>query len=317
MDQPPLKYNLFCRNYQFLYFILIAANTINMNMVWVIWVSLLLLAIGFSVVLLRDFIRHRNHLEPHTRWLTTAIIGSVVNFFDTLGIGAFAPQTALLKFTRQTDDRLLPGTLNVANTLPVLAQALIFITVIEVEPVTLTLMLLSAGAGAVLGAGVVSRLPEKKIRLTMGMALLITVGFMLAGKMGWIQGAGDAIGLSGGKLAVAVAVNFVLGAFMTAGVGLYAPCMALVFALGMSPKVAFPIMMGSCAFLMPMASIRFIKAGAYNRKASLSMALPSIVAVFIAAFVVKSLPLDALRWLVMAVIMVTSAVMLKAGYSGR
>ena len=282
-------------------------------MVWVIWISLLLLGAWFSVVLLRDFFRHRKQLEPHTSWVTTMAIGSVVNFFDTLGIGAFAPQTALLKFTRQTDDRLLPGTLNVANTLPVLAQALIFITVIEVEPLTLALMLLSAGGGAVLGAGVVSRLPERKIRLTMGLALLMTAAFMFAGKMEWIQGAGDAIGLSGGKLAIAVTINFLLGALMTAGVGLYAPCMALVFALGMSPKVAFPIMMGSCAFLMPMASMRFIKAGAYNRKASLSMILPSVLAVFIAAYIVKSLPLDALRWLVMVVILFTSAVMLRAG----
>jgi uncharacterized membrane protein YfcA len=90
--------------------------------------------------------------------------------------------------------------------------------------------------------------------------------------------------------------------------------MALVFALGMSPKVAFPIMMGSCAFLMPPASLRFIRAGAYNRKAAMGMALPGIVAVLLAAFVVKSLPLDALRWIVMGVILYTAAVMLRAGF---
>jgi len=99
---------------------------------------------------------------------------------------------------------------------------------------------------------------------------------------------------------------------MTAGIGLYAPCMALVYALGLSPQVAFPIMMGSCAFLMPPASIRFIKEGAYNRKAAMAMAIPGIVAVLIAAFIVKSLPLDTLRWLVIFVILYTSAVMLRA-----
>ena len=263
-------------------------------------------------ILGRDFIRHKNNLESSS-WLKTGLIGFVVNFFDVLGIGAFAPQTALLKFTKQTEDRLLPGTLNVANTLPVLAQAIIFITVIEVDPVTLLSMLVSAAAGAVLGAGIVSRLPEKKIQWTMGIALLVTAGFMFAGKMEWIQGGGSAIGLYQGKLAVAIAVNFVLGALMTAGIGLYAPCMALVFALGMSPKVAFPIMMGSCAFLMPPASFRFIRAGAYNRKAAIAMAIPGVVAVLIAAFIVKSLPLDLLRWLVMGVILYTSFVMLRAG----
>ena len=283
-------------------------------MIVAIWISLLVLAVWFSVVLVRDFIRHKNDLEK-VSWLKVSIIGFVVNFFDVLGIGAFAPQTALLKFTKQTDDKLIPGTLNVANTLPVLAQALIFITVIEVEPVTLILMLLSAAAGAVLGAGIVSKLSERRIQMTMGIALLVTVGFMLAGKMEWIQGGGDAIGLSADKLIIAVIANFILGALMTAGIGLYAPCMALVFALGMSPKVAFPIMMGSCAFLMPPASIRFINEGAYNRKAALGMAIPGIVAVLIAVFIIKSLPLDILRWIVMAVILYTSGVMLHAGLS--
>jgi uncharacterized membrane protein YfcA len=148
----------------------------------------------------------------------------------------------------------------------------------------------------------------------MGFALLVTAAFMFARSMGWIQGGGTAIGLQGSKLVIAVAINFVLGALMTVGIGLYAPCMALVFALGMSPQVAFPIMMGSCAFLMPMASIRFIREGAYNRKAAVGMAIPALVAVLIAAFIVKSLPIDTLRWVVIVVILYTAAVMLRAGF---
>lgn len=278
------------------------------------WISLAVLTAWYSFVLIKDFLKHKNQLEP-VSWLKTGLIGFVVNFFDVLGIGAFAPQTALLKFTRQTEDRILPGTLNVANTIPVLIQAIIFITVIEVEPLTLLLMLLAAAAGAVLGAGIVSKLPEQKIRLTMGLALLVTAGFMFAGKMKWIQGGGTAIGLYNIRLVIAVAVNFILGALMTAGIGLYAPCMALVFALGLSPQVAFPIMMGSCAFLMPPASVKFIKEGAYNRKAAVGMAVPGMIAVLIAAFIVKSLPLDTLRWLVITVIIYTSVVMLRAAFS--
>ena len=283
-------------------------------MITAIWISLVIMAGWFSFIFVKDFIKHKDNLEK-VSWLKTGIIGSIVNFFDVLGIGAFAPQTALLKFTKQTEDRLLPGTLNVSNTLPVILQAIIFITIIEVEPLTLVLMLLSAAGGAILGAGIVAKLSERKIRLTMGFALLVTAGFMFAGKMNWIQGGGEAIGLYGSKLIIAVAANFVLGALMTAGIGLYAPCMALIFALGMSPKVAFPIMMGSCAFLMPPASVRFIKEGAYNRKASMGMAIPSLVAVLVAAFVVKSLPLDTLRWLVIGVILYTALVMLRAAYA--
>lgn len=281
-------------------------------MITLIWIALAILTVVFSAVLISDVNKHKDQLEDSS-WLKTGLIGFVVNFFDVLGIGAFAPQTALLKFTKQTEDRLLPGTMNVANTIPVLIQALIFITVIKVEPVTLVLMLASAAAGAIMGVGVVAKLPEKTLRLVMGCALLVTASFMLARNMEWIQGGGAAIGLQGGKLILAVVANFVLGALMTVGIGLYAPCMALVFALGMSPQVAFPIMMGSCAFLMPPASIRFIREGAYNRKAAVGMAIPSIFAVLIAAFIVKSLPMVALRWVVIVVILYTAGVMLKAG----
>jgi uncharacterized membrane protein YfcA len=280
-------------------------------MIRFVWISLAILTILYSIVFIRDFVKNRKTRES-VSWLKAGLIGFVVNFFDVLGIGAFAPQTALLKFTKQTEDRILPGTLNVANTLPVLVQAIIFITVIKVDPVTLVFMLIAAAAGAILGAGIVSKLPEKKIRLTMCVALFITACFMFAGKMEWIRGGGTDIGLSYDKLAIAVVVNFILGALMTAGIGLYAPCMALVYALGLSPQVAFPIMMGSCAFLMPPASIRFIRERAYNRKAAMAMAIPGIVAVLIAALIVKSLPLDTLRWLVIIVILYTSAVMLRA-----
>ncbi len=278
-----------------------------------IWVSLILLAIWFSFVFIKDLLANRTKFE-NSSWLKTSVIGFVVNFFDVLGIGAFAPQTALLKFTQQTEDRLIPGTMNVANTIPVLLQAFIFITIIKVDPLTLILMLVSAAVGAVIGAGIVSKLSERKIRLTMGIALVVTAGFMLARMMNWIEGGGDAIGLTGYKLVFAVVVNFFLGAIMTAGVGLYAPCMALIFALGMSPTVAFPIMMGSCAFLMPPASVKFIKTGSYNRKAALAMAIPGSIAVLIAAFIVKSLPLQTLQWVVLAVILYTSATMLVAAF---
>ena len=285
-------------------------------MITAIWIALIILSIFFIYVLSKDVIKHRKVLE-NVSVVKTALIGFIVNFFDVLGIGAFAPQTALLKFTKQTEDRVLPGTLNVSNTIPVLIQALIFIQIIEVEAITLISMLLSAAAGAILGAGIVAKLPVRKIQLTMGFALLVTAFFMLSGQMHWIQGGGEAIGLTGLKLALAIGINFVLGAFMTVGIGLYAPCMALVYALGMSPLVAFPIMMGSCAFLMPPASAKFIKEGAYNRKASVSMAIPGIIAVLIAAFLVKSLPLNTLRWVVIVVIIYTSLVMFKSPLNNR
>lgn len=285
-------------------------------LITVIWVTFAVLAVVVGIILFRDVYLHRHQLEPNS-WTKTGIIGFIGNFFDTLGIGSFATETAMFKFFKQSEDRLIPATLNVANAIPTIAQGVIFIRIIEVEPVTLTLMLAASGLGAVLGAGFVARFSEKRIQYTMGVALLITAGFMIATKFNWIQGGGDAIGLEGVKLWLAVGVNFILGALMTAGIGLYAPCMALVFALGMSPTVAFPIMMGSCAVLMPLASIRFIRAGVYNRRASFVIAFTGLVGVLIAAFVVKSLPLDILRWLVIAVIIYTSLAMLQSARASK
>ena len=147
-----------------------------MNMITIIWSSLVILAIWFTGLLIRDIITHKKILERVSVW-KNAVIGFVVNFFDVLGIGAFAPQTALLKFTKQTDDSVLPGTLNVTNTIPVIIQALIFIRIIEVEIVTLLSMLFAATVGALGGANIISTLPVKTIRLIMGVALLVTAFF--------------------------------------------------------------------------------------------------------------------------------------------
>ncbi|KDR93867.1 Uncharacterized membrane protein YfcA [Peptoclostridium litorale DSM 5388] len=271
-----------------------------------------LLTIWFAAVFIKDFMNNKNNLEKDNTWGKVTSIGFVTNFFDTLGIGSFAPTTALLKGFKQTHDRVIPGTLNVSCTIPVVLEAFIFMTVIEVETVTLISMLAAATIGAYVGAGIVSRLPEKVVQLTMGVALFVTAFLMLSGQMGWMPGGGEAIGLSGAKLIFAVAGNFILGALMTAGIGLYAPCMALIYFLGMSPKVAFPIMMGSCAFLMPVASIKFVKEEAYDRRASMGITIGGVIGVLIAAYIVKTLPLEILRWLVIGVILYTSVTMLKA-----
>lgn len=282
-------------------------------------ISIVLAVLGvftaaFAVVFGKDVYANKNNLEQETSLAKTSIIGLIVNFFDTLGIGSFAPTTALLRFFKQVEDRIIPGTLNVSCTIPVVLEAFLFMTVIEVEIITLISMLAAAVIGATLGAGYVAKMPEKKVQLVMGIALLATALLFIAQGAGWIAGlgTGEAIGLTGTKLVIAIVGNFILGALMTAGIGLYAPCMALVYALGMSPAVAFPIMMGSCAFLMPVASIKFVREQAYNKKASLGITLGGIFGVLIAVYIVTSLPLDMLRWLVIAVVTYTGITLLRS-----
>jgi uncharacterized membrane protein YfcA len=242
-------------------------------------------------------------------------IGFVANFLDTLGIGSFATTTAAFKLRGLVRDEWIPGTLNVGHTLPTITQALIFIAIVNVEVETLTLMIGAAVAGSWLGAGVVAGWPRRHIQLGMGFALLVAAALYLLTIFGVAPGGGEALGLSGARLAIGLAVNFVLGALMELGVGLYAPCLILVSLLGMNPQAAFPIMMGSCAFLMPVGSLRFVRHGRHALRASLGLAIGGVPAVLVAAFVVKSLPLLYLRWLVVAIVLYAAASMLRSAAS--
>ena len=280
--------------------------------------ALLVLTSYFLFFFLTDYWKalKEGRLE-NNNFLITGLIGLVVNFFDTLGIGSFAPLTAMLKFFKQTEDKKIPGTLNVGCTAPMILQAFIFMSGIKVETVTLVSMLLAAMAGSFFGATIVSKLDEKKVQFTMGVSLLIVALVILAGQLNLMPGGGSAIGLHGVKLIIAIVGNFILGILMTVGVGLYAPCMALVCVLGMNPKVAFPIMMGSCAFLLPMSSTKFVKSNAYDKKASIAISIFGIVGVLIAAFIVKELPIKTLTWMMIFVIIYTSITMFKCYYSKK
>jgi uncharacterized membrane protein YfcA len=240
-------------------------------------------------------------------------LGAVTNFFDTLGIGSFAPTTAAFKFFRLVPDRLIPGTLNVGHTLPTITQAFIYTTQIAIDPKTLILMIAAAVAGAYLGAGVVAEWSKRKVQIGMGIALLVAAVLFSLRNLGYLGGTTEGtIDLQGAKLGLGMAGNFMLGALMTLGIGLYAPCMILVGLLGMNAAAAFPIMMGSCAFLMPIASAKFVQKQAYAFKPALGLAIGGIPAVLVAAFLVTSLDVTTMRWLVVGVVTIAAVMMLRS-----
>lgn len=285
-------------------------------MVEILLGTLFCMGLWYLIVFFKDYrdVKRKEKLEKGNKAALSGI-GFIICFFDTLGIGGFAPMTAIFKQFKLVNDRIIPGTLNTAMTIPIVIEALIFIKDVKVDLVTLISMLVAATLGAILGAGYVSRLNEKKVQLYMGIALIVVVVIMFAGKLGILSSGGGAVGLTGIKLVIAVLGNFVLGALMTLGIGLYAPCMALVYALGLSPLVAFPIMMGSCAYLMPAASAKFIREGAYHRKVTLWGTIFGSIGVVVAAYLVKSLPINILTWVVMGVILYTSVNLLKDAFS--
>jgi uncharacterized membrane protein YfcA len=244
-------------------------------------------------------------------------IGFVTNFFDTLGIGSYAPTTAMFRLSKYVPDRVIPGTLNAGHTPPTVVQALIYIAVVDVAMSTLVPMLAAAVLGAWVGADRVARWPQRAILAGMGCALLVAAALFAAANLDAFPLGGAARGLSGAMLLLAITGNFVLGVLMTLGIGLYAPCMIMVSLLGMDPRVAFPIMMGSCAFLMPTAGLRFLRHGAVHLEGAVALALGGIPAVLLAAYIVKSLPLVAVRWLVVVVVTYTAVTLLAAATRPR
>jgi uncharacterized membrane protein YfcA len=277
-------------------------------MVIILKTALGLLTSLFGFYYLTDALRSRKGFSP-APWAGLLGTGFVTNTLDALGVGSFALQTAVFKFFKLVDDRIIPGTMNVGNTIPTVTQAFLFMSIVAVDPMTLAAMSLAAPAGAALGAGVVSRMSRRKIQLGMGVGLLAVALIILAGQLDWFPVGGEATGLAGWKLAAAVIVSFAFGALQTIGVGFYAPCMATVYALGMHPKTAFPIMMTATAMLMAAGSARFVKEKAYDPKAAVALTLAGIFGVFLAAFVVKSLPLTVMKWVVLAVVLYTSTMM--------
>ena len=256
--------------------------------------------------------KHADTPDPGRPDAERIAVGFVANFFDALGIGSFATSTTYFRLRKLVRDELLPGSLNVGHALPTITQAFIGIAVIKVDPMTLVLMIAAAVAGSWLGAGVVSRLPRRAIQVGMGIALLVAAGFFLARLLQWMPSSDTGtLDLTGMKLALGLAGSFVLGAIMPLGIGFYAPCMILVSMLGMNPLASFPIMMGACAFLMPVASMNFIRARRYSLKSTVGMAIGGVFGSALALTVVKSMNLNSVRWLVTVVVIYTGVSLLR------
>lgn len=255
-------------------------------------------------------------LESTPFW-PVALIGGVANFLDTLGVGSFAVKTACYKEFKLIDDRVLPGTLNGQCVLPTVTQSLIFIGAVAVEPLTLISMMIAAAAGAAWGARHVASFDRQTIRLVMAISLLVVAGLIFAGLLGLFPVGGDAMGLSGYKLAIALLGNFIFGVLMNVGIGLFAPCMTLVYLLGMNPLAAFPIMMGSTAVLSVFSAGTFIRKGAFDAKAVLAVAIFGPIGVVLAAMLVKSMDMEMLKWLVAFIVIYTSWTMYASWRAAR
>lgn len=255
--------------------------------------------------------KSNNNLEEENFW-KMGFIGAFANFFDTLGLSSFAIETSFFKNLKLVSDEKLPGTLNVGATIPTLCQAIIFIAAVKVEAITLFSMIFAALIGAVVGASLISRLPKKTIQLSMAVALTVMACTILAGQLKLFPVGGSEMGLHGTKLIIAIVGNFLFGALNALGIGLFAPCMTMVYILGMAPIAAFPIMMGSCALLLPFAGMKYIKEDKHSMKGSVAINIMGPIGVVAAAKLVNGMNVSLLKWVLLGVVLYTTIMMIKS-----
>jgi uncharacterized membrane protein YfcA len=276
-------------------------------------IALSAIAVFFTAVLLRTAAK-RKELAPKPEAIG---LGAVTNFFDTLGIGSFAPTTAYMKLRKMAPDSYFPAILNAGHALPTVAQAFIFITLVRVDPMLLLSCIVASCLGAIVGAPIVQKSPVRLVQGVVGVALLIAATLFALGNLHLLPAGGEALTLPTPLFIVAVVGHFIMGVLMMFGIGLYAPSLVLLSLLGLNPTAAFPIMMGSCAFLMPISSVRFVQSDRIDLRIVIGMALGGIPAVLVAALIVKSLPLEAVRWLVVVVVIYAALLLLRSAFVGE
>jgi uncharacterized membrane protein YfcA len=287
-------------------------------MIKVILVLILLVNGIFVYRLIIDLLRHKSEVwkEPGSNVLF-AFLGLVSQFLGTFGVSDFAFNTVAFRLTKTVEDKKIPGTLNAACVIPVAFMALAYITVIKIDVFTLVVLIIAQTAGSYLTPRIVVRLPVGRIRIGIAVGLLCAAAFILAGKLQLIPSGGSLTGLPGPKLAVAAAALFIYGALNNIGIGSYAPTMATVYALGIDPRVAFPIMMGGCTFSCAVGAMEFVRLGGYSRKPTLWISTVGLLGVAAAVYLVKRLDVDVIKWVVFVVVLYAALDLLYKEFRAR
>lgn len=278
----------------------------------VILLALCAFANGF--VLLRQAVIRR--ARPRAE---ATLLGGVTNFFDTLGIGCFAPTMAWFKFRRLVPDQLIPPTMIAGHTFPAIVQGLIFLVLLGggVDPVLLIGNMVGLTTGGLIGARLVYRAKLWVVQAIVGLGLITAAVFYALAIFGLMPMGGTASSLPPLFTAVAIAASFVFGILLNFGVGNYAPTLALFSLMGLDPRYCFPIMTSSNAVAGAFGASWHIIAGKIDMRIVLGIAIGGVPAVLIAAFLVKSMPLETLRWMVLAVVLYTAVVMLRSAATER
>ena len=279
-----------------------------------ILLPIILAMIAYVVILVRAAVARK--AMPN---LECVALGAVVNFFDTLGIGSFATTTAWLRFRKLVPDRLIPPTLIAGLTPPAMTEGIIFLILlgVSVDPVLLFGGALATGLGGIIGAPFVARARVWIVQATVAVGLLLAAIAYAMTNLHLFPAGGTANALPLVPTIVAIVASFGFGLLANFGVGNYAPTLVLLSLMGMDPRLCFPIMASGASLMGAGSGIRHVQIGQVDFRIVVGLAIGGIPAVLIAALIVKSMPLDILRWLVFVVVLYASATMALSAWKGR
>jgi len=279
----------------------------------------LLVPLGLAILLFALVLTRAAIAERATPRAEAMLLGFIVSFFDTLGIGSFAPTAAWMKLRRLVPDRLIPPTMLVGLTPPAMAESVIFLILlgVKVDPVLLFGCAIAVLLGGLLGAPLVARARVWIVQLVVAIGLSLAAIAYAMTNLHLMPGGGTAAGLPLTLTIIAIAANFGFGVLLNFGVGNYAPTLVTLSLMGMDPRLIFPIMAAGAAVMGAGACVRHIQMGQMDLKVVVGLAIGGIPAVLVAAFIVKTMPIEPLRWLVTVVVVYAAAVMFRSAYLGR
>ncbi len=212
-------------------------------------------------------------------YLKLTMSGIVAFIADTIGIGSFAVNVALVKLLGTFPDEQIPAVINGAQILPGLIEALFFMKVVNVDLTTLLTLVSGTCIGGLIGGIIVSRLSKQAIRLGMMSCFAIIIMLLISHQLHWLTVGGDASELHGWKLIVGFFGTILCGALTSVGIGLFVLVQSLLFLLNVSPLVAFPIMTAAGAMQQPLTTLVFVQQNKIPLKKTFILSLAGCVGV--------------------------------------
>jgi uncharacterized membrane protein YfcA len=233
---------------------------------------------------------------------TLACTGVVAFIADTIGVGSFAINIAIGKTLKLVTDKELPGFVNGAQVIPGAIEAIFFLGVLHVDMRTLVVLVLATTLGGFVGGVFASKIRASTIRVIMVFAFILVLFLLLSKLLNFLPIGGALTKLQGWRLWVGFVGMFTAGFLVSFGVGLFALVQAILFLLGMSPVVAFPIMTAAGAIQQPVTTFAFLVNNAIPIKKVLIVSSFGIVGVFIGFQIITVLSVDQLQWLLVIII---------------